>query len=93
MGLRCVQLQLLKCLGDRIEAGGVERLDGDGNLRQLPIHHNDEVLVAEAHVRIQDLADAVTSHPWPDVDVKMRKNPLPSVPTIGISSCHQQVNF
>ena len=31
MGLLCVQLQLLKGLGDRIEAGGVERLDGDGS--------------------------------------------------------------
>ena len=30
-----MQLQLLKCLGDRVEAGGVKRLDGDGSLHQL----------------------------------------------------------
>ena len=35
MGLRCVQLQLLKRLGDRVKAGGVERLDGDRSLHQL----------------------------------------------------------
>ena len=42
-GLRCVQLQLLKCLGDRVEAGGVERLDGGGSLRQLSLRCDDEV--------------------------------------------------
>ena len=35
VGLRCVQLQLLKHLGDRVEADGVERLDDDGSLHQL----------------------------------------------------------
>ena len=48
-GLRCVQLQLLKRLGDRVEAGGVERLDGGRNLHQLSLHRNDEVQVPKTH--------------------------------------------
>ena len=36
MGLWRVQLQLLKHLDDCIEAGRVERLDGDGSLRNSP---------------------------------------------------------
>ena len=43
MGLRCVQLQLLKCLGDRVEASGVERLDDDGSPHQLSLRRDDEV--------------------------------------------------
>ena len=50
-GLRCVQLQLLKCLGDRVEAGGVERLDDDGSPHQLSLCRGDKVQVPEAHVR------------------------------------------
>ena len=34
------------------------------------------------HVRAQDPADAMTSHPRPDVDVETHKKPLPDVPTI-----------
>ena len=64
-----------QALGDRVEAGGVERLDGGGNLRQLSLHRNDEVQVPEAHVHARDPADAMTSHLRPDVDVETRKNP------------------
>ena len=53
-----MQLQLLKRLGDRVEAGGVERLDGGGNLRQLSLRRNDEVQVPEAHVHARDLVEA-----------------------------------
>ena len=62
----------------------MERLDGDGNLRQLYLHRNDEVQVPEAHMRAQDPADAMTSHPRPDVDVETRKKLLPGAPTIGV---------
>ena len=88
-----MQLQLLKHLGDHIKAGGVKRLDGDESLRQLSLHCDDEVQVPEAHVRARDLADVVTSHPRPRVDVETRKRPPPGVPTIGVSSCHRLVNF
>ena len=74
-GFRYVQLQLLKHLGDRVEASGVERLDGNGSLRQLSLRRNDEVQVPEAHVRARDPADAVTSHPRPEVDIEMCKSP------------------
>ena len=87
-----MQLQLLKRLGDRVEAGGVERLDGGGNLQQLSLHRNDEVQVPEVHVHARDLADVVTSHPRPDVDVETRKNPLPGATTVGVSE-HWLVNF
>jgi len=43
MGLWWVQLQLLKCLDDRVKASGVERLDGGGSLCQLSLCHDDEV--------------------------------------------------
>ena len=43
MGLQCMQLQLLKRLGDHIEAGQVERLDGGGSLHQLSFCRDDEV--------------------------------------------------
>ena len=43
MGLQLVQLQLLKRLIDRIEASGVERLNGGGSLRQLSLRRDDEV--------------------------------------------------
>ena len=84
MGLRCVKLQLLKHLGDHIEAGGVVRLDGGGNLRQLSLRRNDEVQVLKVHMRAQDPADAVTSYLRPDVDVETRKKPLPDAPTVGV---------
>ena len=79
-----MQLQLLKRLDNRVEAGGVERLDGSRNLRQLCLHRNGEVQVPEAHERAWNLADAVTSHPRPDVDIEMPKKPLPSAPTVGV---------
>ena len=79
-----MQLQLLKRLGDHVEAGGVERLDSDGKLRQLFLRRNDEVHVPEAHVRARDLADTVTSHPRPDVDVMTRKKPQSGAPTVGV---------
>ena len=59
-------------------------MDGGGNLHQLSLCRNDEVQVPEAHVRAQDPADAVTSHPKPDVDVETRKKPLPGAPTVGV---------
>ena len=79
-----MQLQLLKRLCDRVEASGVERLDDGGNLRHLSLHRNDKVQVSKAHVRAQDLADVVTSHLRPDVDVETRKNLLPDAPTVGV---------
>ena len=87
-----MQLQLLKCHGDRTEAVGEKRSDDGGSHRQLSLHHDDEVQVPEAHVHARDPTDAVTSHPRPDVDVKTRKNPLPGAPTIVVSN-HQLVNL
>ena len=84
MGLRCVQLQLLKCLGDRVEAGGVERLDGDRSLHQLSPCRDNEVQIPKAHVHARDPANVVTSHPRPDVDVETRKKPLLGAPTVGV---------
>ena len=89
MGLRCVQLQLLKRLSDHVEAGGVERSDGGGSYHQLSLHRDDEVWVPEAHVRAQDPADVVTSHSRPGVDVEMRKRTLPGATTISVLSYHQ----
>ena len=66
----------------------MERLDDNGNLHQLSLHRNDEVQVSEAHVRARDPADAVTSHPRPDVDVETRKRLLLGAPTVGVSN-HQ----
>ena len=80
MGLRSVQLQSLKRLGDRVEDGGVERLDNDGSPHQLSLRHDDEVQVPEAHVHARELAGTMTSHSRPDVDVEMRKEPLPGAP-------------
>ena len=68
-----MQLQLLKRLGDRVKAGGVEGLNDDGRPHQISLHHDDEVYVPEAHVCARDPADAVTGHLRPGVDVKMRK--------------------
>ena len=62
----------------------MERLDGDGNMRQLSLHHNDEVHVPKAHVRARDPAEAMTSHLRPDVDVETRKKPLLGVPIVGV---------
>ena len=93
MGLRCVQLQLLKRLGDRVKAGVVERLDGGGSLRQLSLRCDNEVQVIEAHVCIWDPADVVTSHPRPGADVEIHQRPLHGAPTVGVSSYHQQVNL
>ena len=59
-------------------------MDGGGNLRQLSLRCNDEVQVAEAHVRARDLADAVTSYLRPDVDVETHKKPLLGAPTVGV---------
>jgi len=70
----------------------VERLDGGGNLRQLSLHRNNEVQVPEAHVHARDPADAMTSHPRPNVDIKTRKKPLPDALTVGVLS-YQLVNF
>ena len=92
MGLRCVQLQLFKRLSDRVEASGVERLDGGESLCQLSIHCDNEVQVPKAHVHTQDPANAVTSHPRPDVDVQTCEMLLPDAPTIDVLS-YQLVNF
>ena len=62
----------------------MERLDGGRNLRQLSLHHNDEVQVPKVHVHAQDPADAVTSHPRPNVDIDTRRKPLPGAPTVGV---------
>ena len=35
----------------------------------------------------------MASHPWPDVNVGMRKGPLPGAPTVGVLSKHQLVNL
>ena len=88
-----MQLQLLKHLGDRIEASGVERLDDDGSPHQLFLYRDDEVQVPEGHVRAQDPADVVTSHPRPGVNVETRKRPLPGAPTVSVSSYHRRKNF
>ena len=77
-------MQLLKCLDDYNEANAVERLDGGRNLRQLSLCHNNEVQVLEAHIRAWDPANAMTSHPRPDVDIETHKTPLPGVPTVGV---------
>ena len=61
--------------------------------RQLSLRRDDEVQVPEAHVHTWDPAEVVTSLLRPGVDVETRKRSLPGVPTIGVSSCHQQVNF
>ena len=92
-GLWCAQLQLLKRLGDFVEADGVKRLDGGGSHHQLSLHRDGEVQVPEMHMRTRDLAEVMTSHLRPGVDVETRKRPLPSALTVGVSSCHQQVNF
>ena len=89
MGLRCVQLQLLKRLDDCVEAGGVERSDGGGSHCQLSLRRDDEVQVPEAHVCARDPAEVVASHPRSGVDVETRKRSLAGAPTIGISSCHR----
>ena len=93
MSLQGVQLQLVKCLSDCIEAGGVERSDGGGSHCQLSLRCDDKVLVPKAHVHARDPTEVVTSHSRPSVDVETRKWPLPGTPIVGVSSCHQQVNF
>ena len=45
------------------------------------------------HVCAQDPANSMASHPWPDVNVRMRKGPLPGAPTVGVLSKHQRVNL
>ena len=72
-----------------VEADGGERLDGGVSQCQLSSDRDDEVRVPEVHVCARDPADAVTSHPWPDVNVGTNKGPLTSVPTVGVSSKHQ----
>ena len=54
------------------------------SLRQLSLCHNDEVEVPKAHMHARDPADAMTSHPRPDVDVKTRKKPLHGAPIVGV---------
>ena len=76
-----------------VEANGGERLDGGVSQCQLSSHYDEEVQVPEAHVCARDLANSVASHPWPDVDVGTRKDPLPGTPTVGVSSKHQRVNL
>ena len=70
-----MQPQLLERLGDCIEADGVEGLNDDRRPCQLSLRRDDEVQVPEAHVCARDLADVVTSHPRPSVDVETRKSP------------------
>ena len=41
----------------------------------------------------QDPADSVASYPWLDVNVGMRKGPLPGAPIVSVSSKHQRVNL
>ena len=60
---------------------------------QLSLRRDDEVQVPEAHVCAPDLANSMASHSWPDVNVGMRKGPLPGAPTVGVSSKHQRVNL
>ena len=91
--LRRTLPQLLERLDDRVEAGGVERVNDDGRPRQLFLRRDDEVQVPEVHVCAWDLADAVTSHSRPGVDVETHKRHLPGVPTVGVLSKHQRVNF
>ena len=71
----------------------MEGLNDDGRLRQLSLRRYDEIHVPKAHVCARDLADVVTSHPRPGVDVKTRKKPLLGKPTVGVSSKHQRVNL
>jgi len=92
MGLRCVQLQLFKRLSDRVEASGMERLDDDRSPHQLSFCRDDKVQVPKVHVRARDPANAVTSHPRPDVDVQTCEMLLPDAPTIDVLS-YQLVNF
>ena len=68
-------------------------LGGGGSLCQLSLRCDDEVQVPEVHVRARDLANAVTSHPRPGVDVETRKRPLPGAPTVSVLSYHGRVNF
>ena len=35
-------------------------------------------------MRARDPTDSMTSHPRPDVDIEMRKKPLPSMPIVGV---------
>ena len=79
-------------IGDRVETGGVERLDGGGNLRQLSLHRNGEVQVPEAHVRARDPADAVITHLRPDVDVETRKSPY-LARQLSVFLDHRRVNL
>ena len=86
--LRCRQLQLLRRLGDGVKAGEKERLCGGRRPHQLFPHRDDEVQVPEAHMRARDPAEVVTSHPMSGVDIETRKRPLPSAPTVSVSSYH-----
>ena len=35
----------------------------------------------------------MASHPWPDVNDRTRKGPLPGAPTVSVSSKHQWINL
>ena len=52
-------------------------MDDDRSPHQLSLRRDDEVQVPKARVRARDPADVVTRHSRPDVDVEMRKEPLP----------------
>ena len=43
MGLRCVQLQLLKGFDGCVKVGGARKLDGGRSPRQHSLHGDDEV--------------------------------------------------
>ena len=58
-----------------VEVDGGERLDGGVSQCQLSSHRDDEVQVPKAQVCAWDPIDAVTSHSWPDVNVRMCKGP------------------
>ena len=60
------------------------RLDSGGSLCQLSLRCDVEVQALEEHMRARDPADAVTSHPRPDVDVETRKKPMLGTPTVGV---------
>ena len=71
----------------------MERLNDNRCPRQLSLRRDDEVQVLKMHARAQDPGDVVSSHPRPGIDVETRKRPLPSTPTVDVSSKHQRVNL
>ena len=51
-----------------VEADGGERLDGGVHPYQLSSHRDEKIEAPKAHVCAWDPADAMVSHPWPDVE-------------------------